>query len=109
MGPSKAKDLVFTGRFVPAEEALSMGLVDQVVDADAVYDAAVAWASRLARGPAYALRAAKAAIDNGLEVDLTSGLEIERQHFAALFATQDRATGMASFLERGPGKAVFAD
>ena len=56
-------------------------------------------------GPAYALRAAKEAIDRGLEVDLDTGLEIERMQFAALFATQDREIGMRSFVEHGPGKA----
>ncbi len=107
VGPSKAKDIIFTGRFVPAEEALRIGLVDRVVPAAEVYDAAVAWASTFAKGAALALRAAKEAIDNGLGVDLSTGLEIERQQFAALFATEDRATGMRSFVENGPGKAEF--
>jgi enoyl-CoA hydratase/carnithine racemase len=55
----------------------------------------------------YALRAAKEAIDHGLEVNLDAGLEIERQQFAALFATEDRTIGMRSFMESGPGKATF--
>ena len=75
--------------------------------AAAVYDEAVAWAQQFAAGPAYALRAAKETIDRGLEVDLETGLEIERQQFAALFATEDRTIGMASFVEHGPGKAEF--
>ena len=107
VGPSVAKDLIFTGRFVKADEALRIGLVDKVVPADQVYDEAVAWARQLATGPAYALRAAKETIDRGLEADLDTGLEIERQQFAALFATEDRTTGMTSFLEHGPGKARF--
>jgi len=107
VGPSKAKDIIFTGRFVGADEALRIGLVDQVVPAPEVYDAAVGWARQFASGPAYALRAAKEAIDAGLEVDLATGLQIERVQFAALFATQDRATGMRSFVENGPGKAQF--
>jgi enoyl-CoA hydratase/carnithine racemase len=107
VGPAKAKDLVFTGRFVAAAEALDMGLVDQVVPAAEVYDAAHHWAARFANGPAYALRAAKEAVDRGGEVDLESGLAIERQLFAALFATDDRAIGMTSFVENGPGKARF--
>ena len=53
------------------------------------------------------LRAAKESIDQGLEVDLDTGLAIERQQFAALFATEDRRTGMTSFVENGPGKAEF--
>ncbi|MDX2970373.1 enoyl-CoA hydratase-related protein [Kribbella solani] len=107
VGPSKAKDLIYTGRFVDAEESLAIGLVDKVVPAAEVYDAAVAWASRFSRGAAMALRAAKESIDSGLGVDLATGLEIERQQFAALFATEDRTTGMKSFVENGPGKAEF--
>ncbi|TDO46599.1 enoyl-CoA hydratase [Kribbella sp. VKM Ac-2571] len=107
IGPSKAKDLIYTGRFVDAAESLQIGLVDKVVPAAEVYDAAVAWASQFSRGAAMALRAAKESIDSGLGVDLTTGLEIERQQFAALFATEDRAIGMKSFVENGPGKATF--
>ncbi|MDO9455759.1 enoyl-CoA hydratase/isomerase family protein [Nocardioides sp.] len=107
VGPSKAKDLIFTGRFVKADEALAIGLVDRLVPAADVHDAAVAWAGQFSRAAAYALRAAKESIDRGLEVDLDTGLEIERVQFASVFATEDRATGMRSFLENGPGKAEF--
>ena len=107
VGPAKAKELIFTGRFVGAEEAMSIGLVDRVVPAAEVYPAARDWASRFAAGPAYALRAAKEAIDRGLEADLDTGLEIERQQFAGLFATEDSTIGMRSFVENGPGKARF--
>ena len=107
VGPARAKDLVFSGRFVGAEEALGMGLVDEVVPASEVYTAARSRVERYVGGPAYALRAAKEAIDRGLDMDLESGLEVERMLFAGLFATKDRATGMRSFVERGPGKATF--
>jgi enoyl-CoA hydratase len=107
VGPSKAKDIIFTGRFVPADEALRIGLVDKVVPAAEVFDAAVAWAGQFAQGAALALRAAKETIDAGLGADLTTGLEIERQQFAALFATEDRGIGMRSFVENGPGRAEF--
>ena len=107
VGPARAKDLIFTGRVVRAEEALAIGLVDRVLPADQVYDEAVAWASQFTKAATYALRAAKETIDRGLETDLETGLEIERQQFAALFATQDRVLGMGSFVENGPGKAEF--
>jgi len=107
VGPSKAKDLIFTGRFVKAEEALAIGLVDRVVAPKSVYDEALAWAGQFAGAATYALRAAKETIDRGLEVDLETGLEIERQQFAALFATADRSIGMQSFVEQGPGNAEF--
>ena len=67
----------------------------------------VAWARQFSTRPRTPLRAAKEAIDRGIEVDLETGLEIERQQFAALFATEDRAIGMQSFVENGPGKAAF--
>jgi enoyl-CoA hydratase/carnithine racemase len=107
VGPSRAKDIIFTGRFVKAEEALEIGLVDRVVAPDQVYAEAVAWAAQFSAAATYAVRAAKESIDRGLEVDLETGLEIERQQFAALFATEDRAIGMGSFVENGPGKARF--
>ncbi|WP_159773239.1 enoyl-CoA hydratase/isomerase family protein [Streptomyces sp. HM190] len=107
IGPSRAKDLIFTGRMVKADEALALGLVDRVVPAGEVYRAAHEWAARLARGPAIALRAAKESIDAGLETDLETGLAIERNWFAGLFATEDRERGMRSFVEEGPGKAKF--
>jgi enoyl-CoA hydratase/carnithine racemase len=107
VGPSRAKDIIFTGRFVKADEALAIGLVDRVVPAAQVYDEAVAWARQFTGAATYAVRAAKEAIDQGLEVDLQTGLAIERQQFAALFATDDRRIGMTSFVEQGPGKAEF--
>jgi enoyl-CoA hydratase/carnithine racemase len=108
IGPARAKDIIFTGRFVGAQEALAIGLVDRVVPDAEVYDAARALVKRYASGPALALRAAKQAIDDGLDVDLATGLEIERLNFAGLFATEDQRTGMRSFIENGPGKATFA-
>lgn len=108
IGPARAKDIVFTGRFVGAAEALAIGLVDKVVPDAEVYQAALDLVARYANGPAVALRAAKQAIDDGLDADLDTGLEIERLHFAGLFATEDADTGMRSFVENGPGKASFA-
>lgn len=107
IGPSRAKDLIFTGRMVKADEALTLGLVDRVVPADEVYAEAHAWAAKLAKGPAIALRAAKESIDTGLETDIETGLAVERNWFAGLFATEDRERGMKSFVEEGPGKAKF--
>jgi enoyl-CoA hydratase/carnithine racemase len=107
IGPAKAKDIIFTGRFVGADEALQIGLVDKVVAPDDVYIAAAALVQRYADGPAWALRAAKEAVDEGLDGTLDAGLRIERKLFASLFATEDRTIGMTSFVEQGPGKAKF--
>jgi len=107
IGPSRAKDMILSGRMVDAAEALSFGLVDRVLPFGDVLPAALTWAGQFVGGPALALRAAKECIDRGGEVDLSSGLEMERAQFAALFATEDQAIGMRSFVEQGPGKARF--
>ena len=107
VGPSRAKEIMYTGRFVDATEALAIGLVDQVHPATEVYERAVEWAKQFVGGPSLALRALKSAVDRGLEVDLQTGLDIERVEFASLFATDDQTTGMRSFVENGPGKATF--
>ena len=108
VGPAKAKDLVFTGRHVGAEEALDIGLADAVVPDDEVYETAMAMARKFAAGPPLAMAAAKRAIDEGLDLPLARGLELESRLFAELFDTEDQKTGMRSFLESGPGKAQFS-
>jgi len=107
VGPSRAKDVIYSGRFIGADEALSIGMVDQVVAPDDVYSAALAWVTQFENGPAQALAAAKKVIDGGLDGDLRSGLNLESEVFAALFATEDRTIGMESFIADGPGKAEF--
>ena len=107
VGVGRAKDIIFSGRMVDAEEALRIGLVDRVVPPAAVLEAATKLAERYARGPSVALAAAKAAIQGGVESDITNGLLIERQAFVALFASEDQKIGMSSFVEQGPGKADF--
>jgi enoyl-CoA hydratase/carnithine racemase len=100
VGPARAKDLIMTGRFVGAAEAQTIGLVDKVVPAADVYEAARDLVRPFVTGPAQALRAAKLAIDGGLEMDLASALAWESQLFAALFATDDKTEGMAAFVEK---------
>ena len=107
VGPSVAKDLVLSGRMISATEALDIGLVDRLFPAESVYSEAVAWARQFDGGPAAAIAAAKRVIDAGQDGTLEQGLEIERQAFADLFATEDRAIGMESFIAHGPGKAQF--
>jgi enoyl-CoA hydratase/carnithine racemase len=107
VGVTKAKDLVFSGRMIDAEEAAEIGLVDQVTAPGGAHEAAVAKVSRYVHGPAFALRSAKEAIDRGLDGDLETGLAIEAMLFAGVFATKDREIGMTSFVKEGPGKAAF--
>ena len=107
VGPSRAKELIFSGRQVDAEEALRISLVDRVVPHDELHDAALAWASELAAGAVAAQALAKRAIDRGLDLSLSAGLDLEQQLFADAFRTEDAGTGVRSFLEHGPGKASF--
>jgi enoyl-CoA hydratase/carnithine racemase len=107
LGPSRAKDLVLTGRPVPADEALAMGLVNRVVPAASVLDAALELAGTLAKGAPVAQSLAKSAIDRGLEGTLEEGLAIERQAFIAASASEDAQRGFTSFREQGPGRATF--
>ncbi|MHB8244690.1 MAG: enoyl-CoA hydratase/isomerase family protein [Acidimicrobiales bacterium] len=108
IGSSRAKDLIFTGRQVKADEALSMGLVDRVVAPEAVFDEALQYATSLASGAVAAQGLAKRAIDEGLSAGLTEGLATERQLFSEVFETEDAGTGVRSFLAEGPGKARFS-
>lgn len=107
VGPARAKELVWSGRQVRADEALAIGLVDKVVPADEVDDAALRWAASLAGGAVVAMGLAKRAIDGGLDGSLAAGLDLELECFVESFGTEDAAIGTKSFLEEGPGKARF--
>jgi enoyl-CoA hydratase len=107
IGSARAKDLILTGRQVGSEEAARIGLVDRVVPASEVLDAALSWAAELARGPLVAQGLAKRAIDDGLATGLAQGLSRERDLFVESFHTEDAGIGVRSFLEQGPGKATF--
>jgi enoyl-CoA hydratase/carnithine racemase len=107
IGPTKAKELIFTGRPIGAQEAVALGLASRAVPADQVLSEALAMATALAAGPTAALAAAKRAIDDGLDGPLSAGLELEGEKFAELFGTEDARNGMTSYIERGPGKATF--
>lgn len=107
VGPSRAKDLIFSGRQVGADEALRIGLVDRVVPTDDFEAEALAWAAELAAGPSAVAGLAKQAIDRGLDMDLAGGLRLEQDLFVESFRTEDSQVGVASFREHGPGKATF--
>ena len=106
VGPARAKDLVFSGRSIDGAEALSIGLVDQVVESDAL-STALEMAAQYVRGPRSALALAKQAIDDGLDGSLIDGLVLEQRLFVESFDTADAAAGVRSFLREGPGKADF--
>jgi len=107
VGTARAKEIILTGRQVGAEEALRIGLADEVVPAAEVLDRALAKAAELAAGPVVAQGYAKAAIDEGIETTLAWGLDREQELFERVFETEDSQTGVRTFLESGPGKAEF--
>lgn len=107
IGTAAAKRMIFTGRPVRGVQAVTMGLAEQAVPTDAVLPTAMDFARELASGPTAALAAAKRCVDDGIEVDLGTGLRMEAAAFASLFATDDQKAGMASFIADGPGKASF--
>jgi enoyl-CoA hydratase/carnithine racemase len=107
VGPARAKNLIFTGRQVPADEALAMGLVDEVVAVAELADRAMAFAAELASGAVVAQGMAKRAIDQGLDGTIDAGQQLEQDRFVDVFRTDDAKLGVESFLANGPGKATF--
>jgi enoyl-CoA hydratase len=107
VGVGRAKDIILTGRQVDADEALRIGLVDEVVEPDVLFERALARATELASGATVAQGLAKRAIDEGLDGPLNDGLELEQRLFVDVFKSEDARIGVASFLEHGPGKAKF--
>ena len=100
VGPGVAKELILTGRRVGAEEALRLGLVNRIAPDGDVVGAAVALAEEIAEGGPVALGAAKAAIQEGLELPLDEALELEFQKYQAVIPTQDRLEGLRAFREK---------
>jgi enoyl-CoA hydratase/carnithine racemase len=108
VGPARAKELVWSGRQVRADEALALGILDRVVPSDEVEENALQWAAQLGSGAVVAMGLAKRVIDDGLGVPLAAGLDLEAEAFVEVFGSDDARVGVASFLEHGPGKAEFS-
>ncbi len=100
IGPAMAKELIFTGRRIGADEARLMGLVNHVVPEGEALKAAKEMAAEIAANGPIAVRHAKAAANRALDVDIISGLEYEADQFALLFATEDSKEGMSAFMEK---------
>lgn len=107
IGPGRAKEMMVTGRQVKADEALRMGLVDEIVEPDALMTRAVELADAVASGATAAAKMISRVVDAGMATDLATALGYELDAFERVFHTQDSQIGVASFLEHGPGKARF--
>jgi enoyl-CoA hydratase len=107
VGASRAKEIMITGRQVKADEALNIGLANEVVEPDALMARALELASSIASGATVATGLIKRAVDEGMQTDLAKGLALELELFEEVFHSNDSQIGVASFLENGPGKASF--
>ena len=107
VGAAKAKELMMSGRQVGADEALRIGLADEVVEHEQLHERAYALAAELARGAVVSQGLVKRAVDDGLSRSLADGLLLERELFVDSFRTEDSQIGVKSFLAHGPGKAEF--
>jgi enoyl-CoA hydratase len=107
VGASRAKEIMITGRQVKADEALNIGLANEVVEPDALMARALELANSVASGATVATSLIKRAVDEGMQTDLAQGLALELELFEEVFHSRDSQIGVASFLENGPGKASF--
>ena len=100
MGTAKAKELIFSGRMVKADEAERMGLVNAICAPEELMDKAMEMAQSFARNAPIAVKYAKACIDRGMQMDIDDGIALENELFAMCFATADQKEGMLAFLEK---------
>ncbi len=107
IGRSKAKEMMITGRQVKADEAMRIGLTDELVPSETLHERATALAAEVARGALQAQAMVKRAVDVGMGEPLAAALALERKLFEAVFHTRDSQIGVRSFLADGPGKAEF--
>jgi enoyl-CoA hydratase len=101
-GAGVARDLIYTGRQVEAEEAQGLRLIERVLPSDQVFEAAVQDARAFAKGPRKAIAAAKEAILSAVRSSGPAGIAREKELFIALFGTADQREGMRAFIERRP-------
>jgi len=104
IGKSRAMELVLTGRYLTAAEALGLGLVSRVVPVELYLEEAKALAREIAGQPPIAVRMAKEAVLQAFETTLGGGLEFERRCFHLLFGTEDKREGIRAFLEKRPAQ-----
>jgi enoyl-CoA hydratase len=104
VGKARAKELIFTGAMIGAQEAKELGIVNKVFPPDELLPETKKVAAHIASKGALSLRLAKAAVDSGYDVDLANSCRIERDCFALCFSHQDQKEGMGAFLEKRPPK-----
>lgn len=100
VGVAKAKELIFSGKQIGAEEAKRIGLVNEVYAAEELLNKAVEMAKSFTANAPIAVKYSKACIDRGMQMDIDNGIALENELFAMCFATEDQKEGMGAFLEK---------
>jgi 3-hydroxypropionyl-coenzyme A dehydratase len=100
IGPARAKDLIFTGRKISAEEALSMGLVNKIIPAEKLIAEAKVYAKNISKNSSFAIGKAKMLVNRGNDANLDTGLKLEIYSWSLCFSTKDREERMKAFVER---------
>ena len=104
VGIGKAKELIFSGKMIKADEAKTIGLVNEVYAPEALMDAALEMARSFTKNAPIAVKYAKACIDRGMQMDMDDAIAVENELFAMCFATHDQKEGMGAFLEKRPAQ-----
>jgi len=100
VGEGIAKELIYTGRFIDAEEGMTLGLINKVVPKESLMTEAMEMASLLASKPPLAIRAAKETIHQGVNMTLSQGLDLEIERWSYLCGTEDQKEGASAFIEK---------
>ena len=101
VGVGKAKEMIYSGKIITAQEAKEIGLVDELYSPEELMDKAVEMAKSFMVNAPIAIKYSKAAIDRGMQMDIDNGIALENEFFAMCFATEDKMEGMRAFLEKG--------
>ena len=104
VGAGKAKELIFSGKMIRADEALAIGLADHVYEPEELMDKTMEMAASFAKNAPIAVKYSKACIDRGLQMDIDDGIAVENELFAMCFATEDQKEGMLAFMEKRPAE-----
>jgi len=100
VGPSRAKDLIFSGRKITAEEAFSMGLINKIIPSENLLSETRAYAKTISKNSNFAIGVSKMLVNRGTDANLDTGLKLEIYSWAVCFSTKDREERMRKFVEK---------